>query len=245
VASIIVQLAPQATILPVRVLNGHGVGTLWTVLKGLAWSVEKEARVINLSLGTDVPQLALGVMTLIATCDNLFLERKLHLDHVGFDEDALRCSVDKQRQAPMVVAGEGNNRKRLPLFPAAFNLTGLVAVAASEPGGMLAEFSSRGAARELAAPGQFILGAHPGRRADGSPGRVAVMSGTSMAAPWVSATAALLFSAEVPPGADPWSAHLVIARMRATARPLCGDPSVLEVDPLAAVTNSPALSTCR
>jgi subtilisin family serine protease len=237
VASIIARLAPEATILPVRVLNGHGVGTLWTVLKGLAWAAEQEVQVINLSLGTDVGDFALELMTLIATCDAYPMTRTYPLDHAGFDADAARCGTEKEPRHAVVVAGEGNNASTTPLFPAGFDLPGLVAVAASEPGGALAAFSNRGAAGELAAPGQFILGAFPR-------GQVAVMNGTSMATPWVSGTAALLFSSEAPKETDTWTTQSVIARMRATARPLCRDDSIKEVDPLAAITDT-APRACR
>src|SRR5206468_9398516 len=50
-----VGVAPEASIVDVRVLNGHGVGRLSSILRGLQWVVAHRAqyglRVANLSLG--------------------------------------------------------------------------------------------------------------------------------------------------------------------------------------------------
>ena len=52
VAGIIARMAPEAKILPVRVMNADGSGSLFNVVRGLHWAVANHARVINLSLGT-------------------------------------------------------------------------------------------------------------------------------------------------------------------------------------------------
>jgi subtilisin family serine protease len=52
VAGIVHQVAPQARIMPVRVLDDDGSGTLWSVSEGMYWASDHGAQVLSLSLGT-------------------------------------------------------------------------------------------------------------------------------------------------------------------------------------------------
>jgi subtilisin family serine protease len=52
VAGIVHRVAPAATILPVRVLDDDGTGTMWNVTEGMYWAALHGARVVSLSLGT-------------------------------------------------------------------------------------------------------------------------------------------------------------------------------------------------
>ena len=68
VAGIILQVAPRATILPIRVLNQSGSGNLDAVVQGIDWALQRGANVINLSLGSDQFQTSLeSVLKLAAT----------------------------------------------------------------------------------------------------------------------------------------------------------------------------------
>lgn len=53
VAGIVLQVAPRATILPLRVLGPDGSGDVLHVAQAIDWAVARGARIINLSLGSD------------------------------------------------------------------------------------------------------------------------------------------------------------------------------------------------
>jgi len=66
VAGIIAEVAPGAQILPIRVLNGDGNGTVLGVLRGLDYAISRGAHVINMSFGAseNSPALEDGLATL-------------------------------------------------------------------------------------------------------------------------------------------------------------------------------------
>lgn len=59
VAGVILQVAPQVAILPIRVLDSSGNGTLDSVLNGLQYAVNQHAPIANLSFSTDNDSTAL------------------------------------------------------------------------------------------------------------------------------------------------------------------------------------------
>ena len=62
IAGLIARLAPKASIMPVRVLNGDGTGSLLNVVKGVQFALSHGARVINISFGTTQQSDALEQM---------------------------------------------------------------------------------------------------------------------------------------------------------------------------------------
>ncbi|MCW2601425.1 MAG: peptidase in kexin sedolisin [Frankiales bacterium] len=209
VASSSFGVARKAILLPVQVLTadskGECTGTPDDVAAGIRYAVAHGAKVLNLSLGPDVPGLA--------------------------SSSAIPTAVHEAAAAGAVVVFSAGNAD-LPVAQS-YGSDALV-VAATARNGRLASYSQHGAGVSVAAPGGqpgpsdsctqaiCITSLYPGRR-------YAVAAGTSMAAPQVSGLAALLF------GQDPHRPRQnVMDRITGTAHPLAGAGSGL-VDAKAAL----------
>jgi subtilisin family serine protease len=212
--------APQAKIVSARVLNCSGSGSLFNVEQGLLWAAQPTAQggggaqVVNLSLGTfaDDPNL-----------------------------DAVIAGVEAQ--GVVVVAAAGNcglggpscqNVVNAPLYPAAAGTVhhanpaddaDVIAVASADEPGTRSAFSNSDPYVDLTAAGGSIISTCPSSLPafkcvpSGFPG-YSYKSGTSMATPFVSATAALLAAAcPNSPRNLNW-VHFVQNRLEATAEPL-------------------------
>lgn len=175
VAGIVVLTAPEASLMPVRVLDRDGVGNIWVLAEAPIYAVDPDnnpatpdgANVINMSLGTLRPTNLLAEIVAEVTCGHG------EQDDDEDDEDG-RCSGAAGYDV-VVVAAAGNRGTAIAEYPAAEQQPGLLAVAASTQGDELADFSSYGAWVSVAAPGANILSSVPG---DG----YGTWSGTSMAA---------------------------------------------------------------
>ncbi len=157
IAGIIVRLAPLVRILPVRVINGDGKGTLLDLAKGIGYAISQHANVINISLSCSVTS------------------------------SVLRETLDASEASGMlIVSAAGNLNTSQVNPPAAHN--GSVAVAAVEEDNRKSPYSNYGNFVRVVAPGSNIRSTYPG-------GQYATWSGTSFAAPFVAAQAALMLSA--------------------------------------------------
>jgi subtilisin family serine protease len=161
-------MAPNAKLLPVKVLDANGKGDDADVAAGIVWAADHGASVINLSMVTD------QASPLLRT--------------------AVEYAQGKHRA--VIVAAMGNDGSSEKLYPAAFD--GVIAVGASDMNDKPADFSNTGRWIAVTAPGVGIVSTFPTysvtlSRAGFTPGYT-TMDGTSMAAPFVSGLAALIKS---------------------------------------------------
>ena len=132
VAGLVLAVAPNVQILPVRVLDTDGRGTVSNIAAGIEWAVNNGADVVNLSLGMDASSGILG--------------------------DAVRYALTRN---VVVVAATGNQGTSAAVnFPA--SISGVVAVTATDPVGAPATFANSGTGTIVAAPGASVVGPIPG-----------------------------------------------------------------------------------
>ena len=176
-------VAPDAKIMPVRVLDGDGRGTLADVIDGIRWAVDHGATVINLSVG-GTGQAVLGP---------------------GFD-DAVREAWDR---GVVCVVAAGNDYVLSSGFA---DEPALVVAATTATDGKPDYSSGVGRARwGLAAPGgagRLVSSAEDRLEEDvlstwfdpvTGPNQYATMAGTSMASPHVAGAVAILRGLGLPP----------------------------------------------
>jgi len=132
VAGVVAQAAPEAMIMPLRVLDTNGVGNIAWVIEAIQYAEANGANVINLSLGMPT--------------------------HSNAVEEALYQA--KHDFNIVVVAAAGNDNSNQRTFPAAFN-DSVIAVSAVGATGEKTDFSNFGPWVEIAAPGDSIYSAFP------------------------------------------------------------------------------------
>lgn len=191
-------VATQARVLPVRVCDGNGVCYTSDVLLGICHALATSARrgegmdglVVNLSLGGETPV------------------------------ESIRAALEFALQnGTLISAAAGNQREQgsPPHYPAAFDLNGMLAVAALQASTLdelegdwkPASFSNHGDYLDIAAPGVDLTSGNS------SGGYSSSYSGTSYAAGLVSGALALWRQAN-----PSMSAAEVEAGLKAAARPL-------------------------
>lgn len=161
VASIVLQIAPKAKIMPLRVLGKDGYGDTANVIAAIDWAVNRGAKVINLSLGT----------TKDASLDR-----------------ALGSATSK---GVLIVASSGNTGDQNVTYPASSSMqlgtlgAMMVGVGSTSLADRKSAFSTYGlSVFDTTSVGESISSAVPENR-------IGVWSGTSMAAPMVSGAFAL------------------------------------------------------
>ncbi len=155
IAGIVRQIAPSATILPIRILNADGVGYMADLVSAIDWAIQMKADIINLSLGSESYSLA---------TDSVITK-------------AAKAGI-------LVVAATGNSGDEKVLFPAyrsvafaKFNAPyNRLSVSSVNLFDVKSDFATYGYTVELTAPGEAIFGPAPDMM-------MASWSGTSMSTP--------------------------------------------------------------
>ena len=209
-------VAPGTRLLPVRVMDETG-GSLSTIAAAIHWAAglpyggkagsPTRANVINLSLGSDEPPNPLM-------------------------QGAINAANNAGSVVVVAAGNEGQNAAKLS--PA--NQSGVIVVGAAAPNGSRASYSNRGGAVRLLAPGgtgsslgagiYSTLGCGQFSTSTCSPGATfgnGYHAGTSMAAPHVSGTVALMMSASPAlAGSSPGNWVRVLAALIDSAAPVSG-----------------------
>jgi serine protease len=183
-------IAYGATIMPIRVLDRRGEGDSAAIARGIRYAADHGAHVINLSF-----EFAASVRS-----------REI--------PDILAALRRARRKGALVIGASGNAHARAVAYPA--KASDVVAVGAITEHGCQADYSNAGPTLDISAPGGGLdsnLPNDPNCDPDGDPGRDIFQltlkgsvrrfglpggfEGTSMAAPHVSATAALVIASGV------------------------------------------------
>lgn len=164
VAGLILQVAPKATILPIRVLNSAGGGDVAQIVNAINYAVDDGAQVINVSIGA-----------------------------TGYSSALYTISSYAKTKGVRIVASAGNDGKSEGVTsPAQFSwlsntyafVTGIGSVDDKD---LLSSFSNYGSSLYATAPGEKLYTAFPASQ-------VANATGTSFAAPLFTGAIALAYS---------------------------------------------------
>ena len=165
-----VGVAPHVSLIAIKFMNAQGVGRLSDAIAAINYMVDlKVSRGVN-----------------IVVSNNSW--------GGGAYSAPLAEAIERAKEAGIVfVAAAGNAQQDVdlfPSFPSGYELDNVVSVGAAAPDGTLAAFSNFGSEGvDIAAPGVDVLSTVPGDS-------YRVLSGTSMAAPFVSGSLALLYAIE-------------------------------------------------
>ncbi len=135
VAGIILQIAPAAKIMPIRVLGPDGSGDVNTIAGAITWAAAHGAQVINLSLGSSKGSKVV--------------------------QDAIKAVTVKK---VFVTSSAGNDNSDKITFPAAIStdVSGVVSVGSVDSKDVKSAFSNFGDKLEMVAPGESVYAPAPG-----------------------------------------------------------------------------------
>ncbi|MGN6331989.1 MAG: S8 family serine peptidase [Motilibacteraceae bacterium] len=165
-------------ILPVQVLGPDGGGYEGDVADGIIWAADHGARVLNISLGDGVDSAVVKAAIAYAQSKDVLV-----VAAAGNAREACTGTVADSE-------GCGNPVE----YPAAY--PGVLGVGATDTSDAIASFSETGSFVDLVAPGVRILSTWPRALTPAGRDPYVLLSGTSMAAPFVAAAAGLVRAAD-------------------------------------------------
>ncbi len=173
VSGIVDLTAPDAKIMPLRVLDSDGRGNIFVIAEAFEYAERNGADVVNMSLGSSRKSALLGDV--------------VESEEDGGEEDGEGGEGGTWSASSatnmVVVASAGNENTSAPRYPAAE--PGAIAVASVDEQEAKSSFSNHGSWIDVAAPGSGVYSPYPRDI-------YAAWDGTSMAAPFVAGQAALI-----------------------------------------------------
>uniref|UniRef100_A0A6M3M4K9 Putative peptidase n=1 Tax=viral metagenome TaxID=1070528 RepID=A0A6M3M4K9_9ZZZZ len=165
----VIGVAPEAKVYCLKVLDSGGSGSYSNIVAAIQWAIDNKMQIVSMSLGGSSYSKAL--------------------------EDICNAAYNA---GILIIAAAGNSGgdggKDTVGYPAKFE--SVMAIAATDSDDVRAPFSSAGPAVEVAAPGVGVISSVPLTGTKYSdPSGYKALSGTSMATPHTSGTAALVLAA--------------------------------------------------
>lgn len=156
-------------IMPLKFLDGTGSGTTSDAVKAIYYAVKNGAKILNNSWGGPSYSNAL--------------------------HEAIAYSYERRTLFVAAAGNSGTNNDETPMYPANYDVPNVLAVAATKSNDSLASFSNYGFSKvHVGSPGMSILSLLPSCvPPDVTYCDYGYASGTSMAAPFVSGLAALVY----------------------------------------------------
>lgn len=158
-----VGIAPGATLYSIKVLDGMGYGTTSTMLKGIDYGIKHKLDILNISITTSDPDPALQAM----------LQK-------AYDADILIVAAAGNNGPPKTATGSTVQ------YPAKYS--SVIGVSSIDSAQKTDPLSAAGKEVEFAAPGVGIYSTY---LREAEPSGYSELTGTSMAAPYVTGMAAL------------------------------------------------------
>jgi subtilisin family serine protease len=128
-------IAPNVSIMPIKVLDADGVGDFGGMVDGINWAIGRGARIITLSLGGSLQPAAVT-----------YLQGTFDAAHAA---------------GAIVVAASGNDGTTVDAYPCNFNHVICVGSTTND-GSAVSTFSTRTSGLDLVAPGERIASTLPG-----------------------------------------------------------------------------------